>query len=331
MSPKSRIALSTTLAVATLLLALLALIARTQPISSIPGLILAVGSPYLSLAAFAGLLAAVSCRRFLLALAVGAVVAVTLAIQVSWYYIERPSKILAHHDIRVLSANLRFGEADPSFVVAFAEDNADVITVSELTAEEVQRLKEAGIDKSFPYAQLVPAEGAGGIGLWSRFPIRGLSAPRHRGVLFPAARLQVPGLRFEPLVASVHIYSPVAYDSDTVDTWRGEMSSAKVQLETFARTAGPAAVIIGGDYNSTPDMRQFRDLLTNGFRDAVEQTGSGFAPTFPSNTWYPPVITIDHVLTRNASASTVRTVEVPGSDHRALLVTVKVPIDPTAS
>jgi endonuclease/exonuclease/phosphatase (EEP) superfamily protein YafD len=109
------------------------------------------------------------------------------------------------------------------------------------------------------------------------------------------------------------------------------MAGAKVQLDNFARTAGAAAVIIGGDYNSTPDMRQFRDLLTNGYRDAVEQSGSGFAPTFPSNRKFPPVITIDHVLTRNATAESVRTIEVPGSDHRALLATVRLPVDPTAS
>ncbi|MBI3690541.1 MAG: hypothetical protein HY239_07780 [Mycolicibacterium aromaticivorans] len=102
-------------------------------------------------------------------------------------------------------------------------------------------------------------------------------------------------------------------------------------MDNFARTAGPAAVIIGGDYNSTPDMRQFRDLLTDGYRDAVQETGSSFAPTFPSNRRFPPVITIDHVLTLNAAAESVRTIEIPGSDHRALLATVRVPIDPTAS
>jgi len=328
LSHRIRVGLSTALAVVTLALSILALIARTQPISNIPGLVLAVGSPYMSLAAFAGLLAAVSCRRFLLAMLIGAVVAATVGVQASWYYLGRPSNVGAHQVIRVLSANLRYGLADPGFLVNFAHDNADVITVSELTVEEVQRLEQQGIGNTFPFAQLVPAEGAGGVGLWSRFPIRGLSAPRHRGVLFPAARLQVPGLRFEPLLASVHIYSPVAGDSNTVAGWRRAMAGATVQLDTFARTAGPAAVIIGGDYNSTPDVRQFRDLLADGYRDAVEQTGSGFAPTFPSNRWYPPVITIDHVLTRNATASSVRTIEVPGSDHRALLVAVRVPVDP---
>ena len=103
------------------------------------------------------------------------------------------------------------------------------------------------------------------------------------------------------------------------------MAGAKAQLANFAADAGPGAVIIGGDYNSTPDMRQFRDLLTDGYRDAVEQLGAGFAPTFPSNRWYPPLITIDHILTRNAAASSIRTIEVLGSDHRALLATIEVP------
>lgn len=99
-------------------------------------------------------------------------------------------------------------------------------------------------------------------------------------------------------------------------------------MNNLAETAGQGAVIVAGDFNSTPDMRQFRDLLTNGYRDAVEQTGAGFAPTFPSNKWFPPVLVIDHVLTRNAAASSIQTVDIPGSDHRALLATVHVPLDP---
>lgn len=330
MSRKTRIALSTTLAVAALMLAVLALIARTQPIANIPGLVLAVGSPYVWLAAFAGVVAVALRRRILLSMLGAAVVAISVAVQISWYYLGQPTNVGAYQDIRVLSSNLRYGQADPRFFVDLAASSADVVTVSELTPGAVQLFRQAGIEKAFPYSQLIPAPGAGGIGLWSRYPLDGLSEQRHRGVLIPAGRLQVPGVRFEPLVASVHVFSPVADDSNTVMEWRGGMAAAKVQLDSFARIAGPAAVIIGGDYNSTPDMRQFRDLLTNGYRDAVEQSGSGFASTFPANRKYPPVITIDHVLTRNATASAVRTVEVPGSDHRALLATLRVPVDPTA-
>ena len=147
----------------------------------------------------------------------------------------------------------------------------------------------------------------------------------------PADMLQIPGMSYDRVLAGVHVYSPVSDRQNTVEDWRNVMAGAKAQLDNFAAAAGPGAVIVGGDYNSTPDMRQFRDLLTDGYRDAVEQTGSGFAPTFPTDTRFPPVITIDHVLTRNAVASSVMTIEMPGSDHRSLLATVRVPLAPAGS
>ena len=331
LSRKIRVVLVTALAVLALLLAILALIARTQPISNVQSLFLAVGSPYMPLAALAALVATASCRRLVLSILAIAVWAATVAPQISWYYGGRTADVGAYQNIRVLSSNLRYGQADPDFFVNLAEANADVITVSELTPEAIQRLKHSGIEAAFPYSHLIPAPGAGGAGIWSRYPLDILAATREEGVSIPAARLLVPGLHFDRVLASVHVYSPVAGKRNTIDDWHRGMASAKTELDSFARIARAGAVIIGGDYNSTPDMRQFRDLLTNGYRDAVQQSGSGFAPTFPSNRTIPPVLTIDHVLTRNAAAESVRTITVPGSDHRALLATIQVPIDPTAS
>ena len=70
----------------------------------------------------------------------------------------------------------------------------------------------------------------------------------------PAARLAVPGLRHDPVLASAHIMSPVSDRQNTVEDWRNGMAGAKAQLNDFAAAAGPGAVIVGGDYNSTPDM-----------------------------------------------------------------------------
>jgi endonuclease/exonuclease/phosphatase (EEP) superfamily protein YafD len=78
-------------------------------------------------------------------------------------------------------------------------------------------------------------------------------------------------------------------------------------------------------------MRQFRELLTNGYRDAVEQLGAGYAPTFRANADIPPLITIDHILTRNAAAKSINTVTVDGSDHRALLATIAIPLTAAAN
>jgi endonuclease/exonuclease/phosphatase (EEP) superfamily protein YafD len=96
-------------------------------------------------------------------------------------------------------------------------------------------------------------------------------------------------------------------------------------LSDLAAQTAHGAVLIGGDLNSTVDMREFRQLLINGYGDAAEQTGSGRNFTYPANRGFPPVIGIDHVLTRNATAVSTHTVEVPNTDHRALLTTVMVP------
>jgi endonuclease/exonuclease/phosphatase (EEP) superfamily protein YafD len=317
-------------ALAALVSSIVTLVVRTRQLTNLFALVIAVGSPYIPLVALAGLFWALRSRRRILSIAAMAVVVTTLAVQVPWYYFGRPADVGYYVGIRVLSSNLRKGQADPSSFVGLAKKGADVITVSELTPEAVLRFSRAGIDEVFPHSLLLPAAGVGGIGVWSRYPLTALPAENHRSPI-AVARLEVPGVRFDPLVAAVHVFSPVAHNENSFDGWRNGITATHAELVDFADTAGPAAVIVAGDFNSTPDMRQFRDLLTNGYRDAVEQTGAGFAPTFPSRTWHPPLITIDHVLTRQAAATSIRTVYIPGSDHRALLATVEVPLDPTAS
>ncbi len=70
-------------------------------------------------------------------------------------------------------------------------------------------------------------------------------------------------------------------------------------------------------------MAPFRNLLTNGFADAAEQSGAGITRTFPADSTLPPLLGIDHVLTYNATATDVQTVRVPGSDHLGLLATLR--------
>ena len=322
---------ATAITVMALSLAAVTLVVRAQPVSTVPRLVLAVGATFVPVVTLWGLITAVRCRRILLSTIAVFLVTVSLATQVSWYYKGHPPDVGQHVEIRVLSSNLRYGLADPAVFVGLARDSADLITVAELTPEAVTGFTEAGLEETFPYSVLFPGPGAGGIGMWSRYPLTEVTTPMHSGVLMPAARVEFPGLQFEPLLASVHVMSPVAGDQNTVEDWANGMAGAKAQLNNFAAAAGPGAVIVGGDYNSTPDMRQFRDLLTDGYHDAVDQIGSGFAPTYPADTWFPPLITIDHVLTRNAAASSIKTVELPGSDHRSLLAIIQVPIEPVAT
>lgn len=317
------------LAVGAVGFSLVTLVVRHLPLSNIISLLVAVGSPYIPLLAISGLALLLLTGRVFLSIAAAVVLVATVSVQANWYYVGRAADVGQHVDIRVLSSNLRKGHADAPAFIALASASADVITVSELTPGAADGFSRAGIGNAFPYSVLIPASGAAGIGIWSRFPLTEIpSAKREKNV---AARLQVPGIRLDPLVASVHVMSPLAANSNSFDGWRTGITAIQAELDELATAAGAGSVIVAGDFNSTPDMRQFRDLLTNGYRDAVEQTGAGFAPTFPSRNGFPPLLTIDHVLTRNAAASSIRTVRVPGSDHRAVLATIQVPLDPTAS
>lgn len=305
------------------------LVVRTLPLSNLPALVLAASSPYVPLAALAALTISAVCHRKLLSAMAVVMVVAAVAIQAPWYYLGSPDESGPDTtELRVLSSNIQNGQADARFFVDLAVNSADIITVSELTAEAVKRFQQAGIRKVFPHALLIPRPNAAGIGLWSRYPLTDL--PRSKlGNNFAAARVRVPGVHKAPLVTSVHLMSPLAGGANTFDKWNHRITAAKAEFAEYAETAGPAAVIIAGDFNATADMKQFRDLLTTGYRDAVNQTGAGFMPTYSPHPWIPPVLAIDHVLTRNSAVQSIHSVDVPGSDHRALLATVAIPLDPT--
>jgi endonuclease/exonuclease/phosphatase (EEP) superfamily protein YafD len=302
-----------------------ALLVRGNPVKNLTSLAVAVISPYLAGMSLVAVAMAAWCHRRVLSAVALAIATVSSGVQISWHYLARPGDPGEHSMIRVLSANIRNGGADASSFVRLAEENADVILVVELTPVAVQHFSGAGISQVFPYSHLIPAPMAGGIGMWSRFPLVPLPVPQHPSAAVPAALLAVPGVPLETLLVGVHVKSPLAEGRDTVDDWRAGVAHVRSQLAKFATTAGAGAVVVAGDFNSTPDVRQFMDLLTDGYRDAVEQLGAGFSPTFPADRWYPPLYTIDHVLTRNSAASSVRTVPIAGSDHRGVLASIAIP------
>jgi endonuclease/exonuclease/phosphatase family metal-dependent hydrolase len=89
---------------------------------------------------------------------------------------------------------------------------------------------------------------------------------------------------------------------------------------TLARDAG-SLVLIGGDFNSTPESMVQADVRAGGLRDAWLACGRGDGFTYPADT---PVKRIDYLyLTGATTCSRAEVVETTASDHRPLLVTVK--------
>jgi endonuclease/exonuclease/phosphatase (EEP) superfamily protein YafD len=260
-------------------------------------------------------------RRWVLAVAALGLTVAAVAVQLPLYFGSDASRT-AGVEVRVISANIYEGMADPDHLVRSAQAQADVIAVQELTPQSVDRLTRAGLDATFPYRWLDARGDSRGVGMWSRFPIE---APRRISgytFAFLTAQIRVPGVSTDLTVVVAHLPGPWPYP---IDSWRRDFDRLPVTLSEVSEQAGADCVIVAGDLNSTTDMRPFRALLRNGYRDAAEQSGAGFKPTFPASWRLPPFMAIDHVLTRNCTATSLRTLELPGSDHRGLVVTVAIP------
>lgn len=317
-------AVCSVVALVALVVAAASLACRYLPIVNHAVLVGAVFEPYFFVAAVFSAMLFLGWRRWAMAGIAVALAVVMAAVQLPLLLGEAvPEGDSA--DVRVLTVNVMKGRADAEALAAQAAESADVVAATEVTPEIVQRLTAAGMDEVFPYRLLMPLEGSSGVGLWSRFPLSGGDAGNDHDVYHVDAELDVPHVIHDPAVAAIHV--PAPWPDPTVK-WRNAVDYTASYLERLSSEAGARAVIVAGDFNSTYDMAAFRALLGTGYRDAVEQTGAGRSPTFPEGGWLPPLISIDHILTLRGDASSARTVDLAGSDHRGLSATLRIPVDP---
>lgn len=301
------------------LIAAVALAARFAPVVNHVVLGVAALSPYLAIGA-SGLSAALLLwgRRRLLAALACALLAVAIGVQAPRFIgsARHPDHSVP---VRVLTANLQQGEADPVAVSTVARSDADLLIVQELTPEFVDGLQ---LEADFPHRVADAKPGAAGVGIWSRYPLEQSIRIRGYELGMLRATARVPGAGSSPIVLAAHLVGPWP---QPIGPWRQESASLPNTLRQVAASAGEAAVIVAGDLNTTADMRPFRQLLDAGYQDAAAQSGAGLNQTFPSGGPLPPLLGIDHILTRNGSASDMRTVPIPGSDHLGVIATIHLP------
>lgn len=218
----------------------------------------------------------------------------------------------------VMSQNMLLGTADPAAIVAHVRaERVDVLALEELTPSAVAALRRAGLDAALPHSYAQPRTVSGmGTGLWSRWPLTGARAFPQFSAETLAATVTLPSGR-ALTVGAVHPGAPFPAD---FTLWRQDIDRLRALL---GAATGP--VVVAGDFNSTWDMARFRGLLSGGVHDAAEQAGAGLVRTWPADKPFPPVIGLDHVLTRDAVATSFATLRTPGSDHLGVVSTVVVP------
>ena len=118
-------------------------------------------------------------------------------------------------------------------------------------------------------------------------------------------------------VVAFHSVAPVP---GSVPEWRDDMAL----LPRWC--AGSTPAIVAGDFNATLDHSTLRAGMA-GCGDAAAQRGDGLLATWgPSDRTRPFGPQIDHVLATNGiTATSFRVVDLPGSDHHAILTTLRLP------
>ena len=232
--------------------------------------------------------------------------------------IRRPQPQAAGPVLRVLTANLLAGRAAEEAVGLVRQQDADVLFLQELTDAAVTRLEQAGLSDLLRHTMTdARGDGAGGSGIYARFPLAGGLRLAPARAAQPTARLELGPGRCVDLVC-VHAAPPNPPSSRLkVARWRED-------LATLPPPADPPRVL-AGDFNATADHAQFRRLLRKGHVDTADEMGNGLAPTWgPRGT--PALLTIDHVLVDPRCAVLATSVhDLPGSDHRAVYAEFRLP------
>lgn len=271
--------------------------------------------PY-GLPAFAGaaVIFGTSNKRRLWPLAAAAVAG---AVLLAWWakpYWPAPAPASGGDSLTLLTMNLRCNHSGTSDLAALAQRTGpDVVVVQGFDSTQRSALGDAW-SQALPHSTFHPMSRQSGCGtlVASRTPLRTLSAPEDAQ---PVVEVDRPG---GPVVLlPVDLPTP----TNGVTPWL----DAFAHLSEAVKAHRDRPLVVAGDFNAVREHEPLRRLLKDtGLRDAAEVAGAGWTPTFPSRSWHPPLLGLDHVLvSAPLGASEVRTEAIVGQEHRSLIVRIE--------
>src|SRR5829696_477172 len=125
--------------------------------------------------------------------------------------------------------------------------------------------------RPFRFGRLRACDGPAGVGIWGRYPISTSNTDDEFWLGLVSAKVRIPGVTAEATIVVTHVSAPWP---EPIAGWRADLHGMAEKLRQLA-AAGDGAVVVAGDFNATRDLREFRRLLRDGYRDAAEQAGAG--------------------------------------------------------
>jgi len=226
----------------------------------------------------------------------------------------------AHPRLRILSANLWNGNADAErFAQLVVELRVDVAAVQELAPKQADALARV-----LPHGCLEPRLDFNGMGIAAPWPlaVRHLALPTRDARVTDLSLLQVDGTPLSLELINLHVkapHSPLGLHTlrRRRDQWRG--------LHRHIIAAPQRARILVGDFNATPLWPFYRRVAAH-LRDAAliaaRQHGRAVQRTWGPRPDGPRLLRIDHAFVHRVAVLDFQVVDVPGSDHRAVVVDV---------
>lgn len=217
-------------------------------------------------------------------------------------------------EVRIFSANLRQGQAASApLAEEIRRARPDIISLQEASSANVAALRARGVLGEYRYVEQNAVEGLLSNITVSRWPLTAVGGDFAHTDRWPGVR--VAGLPID--FYDFHSRSPLS--PGRVGEWEHALGSLPARPAAHGRLR-----LIAGDFNATVDHRAFRALLARGFVDAGSVTGNGLVWTWSIGRL--TRLVIDHVLVPpGVRVESYRVVDLPGSDHNAVIVALRLP------
>jgi endonuclease/exonuclease/phosphatase family metal-dependent hydrolase len=219
--------------------------------------------------------------------------------------------------LRILSANLQNGGARPEAFAELVETcGPDAVVVQELAPEQADALARV-----LPYGGLAPDLKHNGMGIALRRPARlsRLSLVHRNAHLAALEPADWPELSRPVEIVNVHLLAPHGHPA-WVQPWRRRRQLQALMAHVEADPERARAVV--GDFNATPIWPAYRRLARS--LEDLALTHARARGTRPTRTWPrwrgAPFLRIDHCFGSGLVVESFEVVDLPGSDHYAIVV-----------